>query len=363
MSKKDDDHCHETVLVLQGGGSLGAYECGVYKAVDKLKIKCDIVAGTSIGGINAAIISGSKSGKASEDLENFWFTLAETVTPFYLPEKMRQIAASSYSAIWGNPNAFVPVWFGPSVVQSYHSPFLYDITPLKKTLEEYVDFSKLGSSGRPRLVITSVDVQTSKRCIFDSKKDVITAKHVIAGAGYPFYGISWTKVDDKYLWDGTLLSNTPLSEVIEISPYCDKNVIVVNLFPQNQEKLPTNLIESWHRARDIMHTAKTDQTVKLSKIISRYLLIIKKMHHMLESDEVNKKKIQEMESEYQELTRAHGGIIKQIVRVERNENIPFLFEDADFSLQTIKDLITAGEKDAMKALSNFGKHSTDDKIH
>jgi NTE family protein len=51
----------ENVLVLQGGGSLGAFECGVYKALVKNNINLDIIAGTSIGGINAAIISGSKN--------------------------------------------------------------------------------------------------------------------------------------------------------------------------------------------------------------------------------------------------------------------------------------------------------------
>lgn len=366
MSKKNNDHCHETVLVLHGGGSLGAYECGVYKAVDKLKINCDIVAGTSIGGINSAIISGSKDGKPAKALEDFWLTMAEKVTPSYLPEKLRARASSFYSGIWGNPHAFLPIWFGSSFGLSYNSPFLYDITPLKKTLEEYVDFSKFGKSGRPRLVIAAVDVQNGKRCIFDSKNDVITAEHVLAGAGYPFYGISWTKVDGRYLWDGTLLSNTPLTEVIEVSPYCDKSVILVNLFPENQEAIPTNLQESWHRARDIMHTAKTGQTVKLSKIISRHLLIIKKMYEIIQSsslDENNRKNFEELQPEYQKLARAHGGIIKQIVRVDRNENTHFLFEDVDFSLQTIKNLISAGEKDAMQALVNFGKHSTDDKIH
>lgn len=206
-----EDRCHENVLVLQGGGSLGAYECGVYKAIDKLKIKCDIIAGTSIGGLNASIIAGSKSGHPAKDLENFWLNLAEKVTPSFFPDHMREMASSFYSTIWGNPRAFLPIWLGSNFKMTYNSPYFYDITPLKKTLEEYVDFSKLGEPGRPRLVITSADVQSSKDCIFDSKSDVIKAEHVLAGAGYPFYGISWTKVDDRYLWDGTLLSNTPLS--------------------------------------------------------------------------------------------------------------------------------------------------------
>lgn len=52
----------------------------------------------------------------------------------------------------------------------------------------------------------------------------IDADHVIACASYPFYGISWTEKDGKYLWDGSLLSNTPLREVIDESPKNNKLV-------------------------------------------------------------------------------------------------------------------------------------------
>src|ERR1044072_2181096 len=56
----------ENVLILQGGGSLGAFGCGVFKALSQKNIKIDIVAGTSIGGVNAAIIAGSKNEKHPE---------------------------------------------------------------------------------------------------------------------------------------------------------------------------------------------------------------------------------------------------------------------------------------------------------
>jgi len=58
----------ETVLVMQGGGSLGAYEYGIYKTLEKHNIKLDIVAGTSIGAINAAIIAGSKGQSPAKTL-------------------------------------------------------------------------------------------------------------------------------------------------------------------------------------------------------------------------------------------------------------------------------------------------------
>lgn len=356
---KKEKECEENVLILQGGGSLGAYECGVYKAISVLRIKLDIVAGTSIGAINSAIIAASKSGNPAKDLEDFWLNMAETVTPSYLPEKMREMSSSMYAAMWGNSNAFLPLWLKPSFSFSFGSPYLYDISPLKKTLEKYVDYTKLQDPDRPRLVITSTDIQNGKSSIFDSKYDTFTSDHVLASAGYPFYGISWTKVGTRYLWDGTLLSNTPLREVIDASPTCDKRVIIANLFPHNQEELPSTMPEAWHRARDIMHMDKTDQTVRMSKIISRYLLMIKKMHDILESaplDENSKKKLDAIESEYHKLACQRGTIIKEIVRVERREESHYLFEDADFSINTVKKLIRTGEEDAKKALENFGKN-------
>ena len=69
----------ENVLILQGGGSLGAFGCGVFKALANNNIKLDIVAGTSIGGINAAIIAGSKDEKHPEQmLEQFWLELSQS---------------------------------------------------------------------------------------------------------------------------------------------------------------------------------------------------------------------------------------------------------------------------------------------
>jgi NTE family protein len=68
----------ENVLILQGGGSLGAFGCGVYKSLVKNNIDLDIIAGTSIGGINAAIIAGSKNNEHTDELlEGFWLELAD----------------------------------------------------------------------------------------------------------------------------------------------------------------------------------------------------------------------------------------------------------------------------------------------
>jgi NTE family protein len=358
-SKEKQTLQSETVLVLQGGGSLGAYECGVYKALDRHGIKFDIVAGTSIGAVNASIITGSKSNEPAKALEEFWLDLAEGVTPPGLPDEIRPYFAFMYSAVFGNPKIFFPKWFMPSsdYFMPYLWPYTYDITPLKNTLNHYVDFEKIQDPRNPRLIVTSTDIQNSKPSVFDSKYDKIEADHVLASAGYPFYGIAWTQKSGKYLWDGTLLSNTPLREVINASPKYDKKVYVVDLFPRDQHEMPRNMFEVWHRARDIMYADKTEHSVQMSRIITRYLKIIREMHDILATsslDEKAKSRLESLEKEYQKLASDRGGIISDMVRIQRHEHMHFLFEDADFSLATIKELIDRGERDAKETLAARG---------
>jgi NTE family protein len=357
---------YETVLVMQGGGSLGAYECGVYKALSRHGIEFDIVSGTSIGAVNAAIIAGSRTGSPERELEDFWLEVAETTTSSIIPDSIRAIASSYYGAMYGNSKVFAPFWMTPfqnrnfADYSGWWSPHLYDLGILKKTLERYVDFSKLNAGNLPRVILTCTDIQNSEPVIFDSNTSDIDADHVIACAGYPFYGISWTEKDGRFLWDGALLSNTPLREVIDSSPKRDKRVYIVNLFPHVQEELPKNLVEVWHRARDIMHTDKTDNNVKMSKVLSRHLLLMREMHDIISNanlDEELHKRFMKIEHEYHKLADARGAIIDEITRIERSEDVPFLFEDADFSLATIKKLIKQGEDDTHRALAEKEKEN------
>jgi NTE family protein len=354
----------ETVLVMQGGGSLGAYECGVFKTLAKHGIKFDIVAGTSIGAVNAGIITGSKSGHPEKDLEDFWFDVAETTTPSMIPDNLRAIMSSSYGAFYGNPKVFSPVWLMTQNMNNssgyfpYGLPYLYDLSLLKHTLEKYIDFTKLNCQNTPRLIVTCTDIKKSEAVIFDSMTTKFDADHLVACAGYPYYGIGWTQKDGKYLWDGSLLSNTPLREVIDASPKRDKKVYIVNLFPHIQGELPENLADVWHRARDIMHTDKTDHNVRMSKVISKYLLLLKEMHDIISNAKLDGEmhnRFMKIEPQYHKLADARGAVIQEITRIERSEDTHFIFEDADFSIATIKKLIKQGEEDTEKVMAENEK--------
>ena len=62
----------QIVLVLQGGGALGAYQAGVFQALHEAGVAPDWVIGTSIGAINAGIIAGNRPGDRLPRLREFW---------------------------------------------------------------------------------------------------------------------------------------------------------------------------------------------------------------------------------------------------------------------------------------------------
>jgi NTE family protein len=375
----------ETVLVLQGGGSLGAYECGVYKGLNKDGINFDILAGSSIGAINTSIIaSAQNAGKenASSILEEFWLSLSENMGspnqflcspfPFISSDEMMAIWSSIYSIFYGNPNAFLPRWFAPDS-RDYFAPYkwtyLYDPAPLKKTLKQYLDIDKLKRIGHnrsdknnikeahSRLIITSTDIQKGESVIFDNAHTDIDVDKIVSCVGYPFYGLRWTEKDGKYLWDGSLLTNTPMLEVVRRSPQIDKKFYIVDVFPRQQKELPTNMVEVWHRARDIIFMDKTDKNIEMLKAIEQYLSLIRKIYEILHADDAKvdpttKDKLKEMESEYHSLNQRHGASITNLLRIGRREgSLHYLFEDADFSMYRIKKLIAEGEKDVEHVLS------------
>jgi NTE family protein len=72
------------------------------------------------------------------------------------------------------------------------------------------------------------------------------------------------------------------------------------------------------------------------------------------SDEKTISKFKELsEDEYDKLVQQHGVIIRDVVRIERSEDTHFLFEDVDFSFDTIKHLIKQGEQDAEDTLTAY----------
>src|SRR5436305_9405320 len=83
-TEKQKGHERQIVLVLQGGGALGAYQAGVYHALHEHGIEPDWIIGTSIGAINASLIAGNSRRDRLEKLKEFWARMAYR-PPFGVP--------------------------------------------------------------------------------------------------------------------------------------------------------------------------------------------------------------------------------------------------------------------------------------
>ncbi|MGN6559702.1 MAG: patatin-like phospholipase family protein [Candidatus Nitrosocosmicus sp.] len=379
----------ENVLIMQGGGSLGSFACGVFKALVKQNIRIDIVAGTSIGAVNAAIIAGSKTDTPEKDLEDFWLEISESnmqiIPDLWMYEwdsynkeyLFKKISSSSANAaIFGVPKMFVPRWQwwnSPSLIkkadeENYFNPknwtFLYDHSPLEKTLDKYIDYKKLNLAAKQeekpdvlRLIITAVNVMTGKPLVFDNTQTEIKAKHILASAGYPIYGFPWVKIDENtYGWDGSLLSNTPIREVIYVSPRNDKNVFIVENYPQKIDRLPSNMIEVINRYKDILFCDKDMYNIQLSKLITRHINLIEKLYDVFEKhtdkNKIDPEEIKKIEKEYNNLIENYGAEIKSVTRITRSElESPTMLKNADFSTKTIKKLIEQGERATLEKMA------------
>ena len=172
------------------------------------------------------------------------------------------------------------------------------------------------------------------------------------------YNFPWVEVEDRiYAWDGGLLSNTPLREVIEASPINDKRICIVENYPKRVDTLPKNLPEVYHRARDIMFSDKTEHNVTMSKVITRYLEYIEELYQLLEDNidriNVSPQKLKKIRRKYKKYKHEHGAEIKDIVYITRDEPLPHLYENADFSPETIKNSIKEGESKTNEILKGL----------
>jgi predicted acylesterase/phospholipase RssA len=203
MSSNSNIH---RALIFQGGGSLGAYEAGVYKAVKEDFFRLEdrkedepifhIVSGTSIGAINASIlVSYVKENRtwegSGERLVEFWEYLSAQSsvdnTPYFKDhwdfwhrldsriasgESARRYFSTKEFMFKGVPNVFVPKT--PSLDNRFFDPsntwYLYDNKPLKESLEKFAKFpiSTSFENGEPRLLLVAVDVQDAIPVVFDS---------------------------------------------------------------------------------------------------------------------------------------------------------------------------------------------------
>jgi NTE family protein len=127
----------------------------------------------------------------------------------------------------------------------------------------------------------------------------------------------------------------------------NKNLFFIDTYPMNIEKLPDNLSDVYHRARDIKFSDKTQRQIRMAKVVTRYLKYIEELYQIIEKNidpaKIDKKQLEKIRHTYRKVKRERGAEIKNIIHIIRDEPFPYFNEDIDFSLETIRNSIKHGE--------------------
>jgi NTE family protein len=268
MAKRKFDH---EVLLLQGGGALGAYQAGVYEGLIEAGMAPSWIVGISIGGINAALIAGNRPERRVERLREFWMRVSEyaPLTPPAWLDPMRpciNTMSAMHVAIFGIPCFFKPQmsckWPDPNGTEGPDS--IYDTTPLNNTLRELVDFDLINRR-EVRLSLGAVNVKTGTSIYFDNQRTSIGPDHIRASGALP-PGFPPVKIDGENYWDGGLVSNSPLTYVWDEKPLTTARIVEVDVFNAIGE-MPRNLNQVMERAKDIQYASKMRVNINHAKEI------------------------------------------------------------------------------------------------
>ena len=336
------------VLVLQGGGALGSYQAGVYEELAEAGITPHWVAGISIGAINAAIIAGNPPEARVRRLMEFWEQTTSTLIgkPLIPGDQsaalFNELSASLVVAL-GVPGFFTPrippaILYPPGAEEALS---FYDTTPLRASLERYIDFDRI-NSGDTRLSVGAVNIRTGNFIYFDSAEQTITPAHIMASGALP-PGFPPVEIDGEHYWDGGLVSNAPLQYVIDTGLDEDMLIFQVDLFSARGQ-MPRTLLDAAQREKEIRYSSRTrlntDAFRRLQTLKMALYRLLQKLPAKLADDE-----------DAQLLRSAANDAAATIVHlIYRGRQYDSASKDYEFSRRSMMEHWQAGANDVRRTL-------------
>jgi len=340
----------QVALVLQGGGALGAYQCGVYEALAEANIEPNWTAGMSIGAINAAIIAGNSPKYRVDRLREFW-TQVTSDGPWPQLGWARSTQArnlfnrlSAGMTLTSGAKGFfttrsVLPWLQAS--GTIDATSFYDTKALKHTLLRLVDFDRL-NSGTTRFSVGAVNVRTGNFVYFDTRTHAIRPEHIMASGALP-PGFPAIEIDGEHYWDGGLVSNTPLQWVVNSQPRRDTLAFQVDLWSARGE-LPDNMLDVMTREKEIRYSSRTragtDQFKHVQKLRRAVATLLEKLPEELKNSA-------EAELLSTEVDHKVYNIVHLIYRAKNHEGHS---KDYEFSRLSMEEHWRAGYHDAKRTL-------------
>jgi len=327
----------QIVLVLQGGGALGAYQAGVYEAMCEAGIEPEWVIGTSIGAINGALIAGNERANRLPRLAEFWRRVRNRPS-------IADLWASAFSGAIANMGIVtqgVPGFFSPnpSALFGIHYPHgteraaFYSTEPLKATLSGLIDFDYLNSR-QVRLTTGAVSAATGAMRYFDSAHMPLDVRHVMASGALP-PAFPAVDIDGEPYWDGGIYSNTPVEVVFDDRPRLDSLIFSVNMW-QPSGPAPETIWQVLGRQKDIQYSSRGLSHVARQQQIHRLRHVIRELAKRLPKEQSDSPEIKE-------LTAYGCGTTMHLVRLlaPRLDNEDHT-KDIDFSAGGIRSRWQAG---------------------
>lgn len=324
------------VLVLQGGGALGAYQAGVFETLCDHGMRPDWLAGISIGAINAAIIAGNEPAKSIERLRQFWELVsseAVAIAPADTGPLRRWFNEISAAMI---ATSGAPGFFRPRLPDPFATS-MYDTAPLRGTLLDLIDFDLL-NDGPVRLSVGAVNVETGNLVWFDNRERTITPDHIMASGALP-PGFDAVVIDGVPYWDGGMVSNTPLQHVLDTAPTCDMTIYQVDLFHARGD-MPADLSQVLQREKDIRYSSRTRLNTDAMQEIEELRLAAARLAEKLPANLRDDPDVQRL------LDIDPPGAISVMHLINRRDDHETYSKDYEFSRATVNDHWATGRDDA-----------------
>lgn len=339
------------VLILQGGGALGAYQAGAYQALHEYGLAPDWIVGTSVGAINAALLAGSPEATRLQGLKAFW----ERVAHADAVDVARNPDAQRRSSVWlsafdtvlhGVPGFFTPRpsgLFSAGLAVAPEDASLYDTAALAQTLDELVDFDYLNAPGDMRVTLNALKVTTGELVSFDTARQPLTNAHVRASGALP-PGFPPIRIDGELYWDGGLYSNTPLATVLDDLPHIDSLCFMVDPW-HTEAPEPTTLAEVQTRQKDVTFASRSKRHIEDYQRTHALARKLRELQALLPEEARS-------DARFDELARLGGDCTMHIVRLPyAGLDWNMAAKDVVFSKGSIQWRWDQGHTDALRAIA------------
>ena len=260
-------------LAIQGGGAHGAYAWGV---IDRLledgRIKIEGLSGTSAGSMNAVVFAygdmQNGRGGAREALYHFWKAVSEAGTVYsplkqmpweylssHLGNRWNQDGSVAYQMFDFMTRIFSPYQFNP-----------FNVNPLRRVLEEAVDFAALNRCQRTKLFLSATNVRTGKVRVFHTEE--ISADVVMASACLPFL-FHAVQIGEDHYWDGGYMGNPALHPFFYHT--AARDVLVIHINPIQRDEVPKSSAEILNRLNEITFNASLLKEMRAVAFVTKLI--------------------------------------------------------------------------------------------